>query len=234
MPLADIAAWFTQNPDLGEILDRQGEGRAEPVFVSASRRRVARHRARLRRRPGGPRTTSTSSPTSSATSGNTIPALVTVLTRPRELTRKQLRELRAGARPGGLHRGESRHGLARDDQPGHRRAHRRLHPPGRARRPAGALRASASTARCRRMLRLAQPGRTPQRQWLQRIAAQTKANVLVDREALDDPDLVFKREGGGFARLDTVFGGELAAGARRPSTKRSGRQRPEPNGARDS
>jgi type I restriction enzyme, R subunit len=50
---------------------------------------------------------------------------------------------------------------------------------------------------------------TPQRQWLQKIAAQTKANVLVDREALDDPDLVFRREGGGFARLDRIFGGEL-------------------------
>ncbi len=49
----------------------------------------------------------------------------------------------------------------------------------------------------------------PQREWLQRIAAQTKANALVDRAALDDPDLVFKREGGGFARLDKMFGGEL-------------------------
>ena len=51
---------------------------------------------------------------------------------------------------------------------------------------------------------------TPQRQWLQRIAAQTKANLIVDRAALDDPDLVFKREGGGFTRLDRIFGGELA------------------------
>ena len=50
---------------------------------------------------------------------------------------------------------------------------------------------------------------TPQRQWLQKIAAQTKANILGDREALDDPDLVFRREGGGFARLDRIFGGEL-------------------------
>lgn len=49
----------------------------------------------------------------------------------------------------------------------------------------------------------------PQRQWLQKIAAQTKANVIVDRDALDDPDLVFKREGGGYARLDRIFGGEL-------------------------
>jgi type I restriction enzyme R subunit len=51
---------------------------------------------------------------------------------------------------------------------------------------------------------------TPQRQWLQKIAAQTKANTVVDREALDDPDLIFRREGGGFARLDKLFDGNLA------------------------
>jgi len=34
MPLATIAAWFTQNPDLGEILDRKGEGAAPMVFIS--------------------------------------------------------------------------------------------------------------------------------------------------------------------------------------------------------
>jgi type I restriction enzyme R subunit len=50
---------------------------------------------------------------------------------------------------------------------------------------------------------------TPQRDWLKRIAAQTKANVLVDRAAIDDPDLIFKREGGGFNRLDKVFNGQL-------------------------
>jgi type I restriction enzyme R subunit len=37
----------------------------------------------------------------------------------------------------------------------------------------------------------------PQRQWLQRIANQTKAITIVDREALDDDLLFFKREGGG-------------------------------------
>ena len=50
---------------------------------------------------------------------------------------------------------------------------------------------------------------TPQRQWLQRIAAQTKANGIVDREAIDDPDQLFRREGGGFARLDRLFDGGL-------------------------
>lgn len=49
----------------------------------------------------------------------------------------------------------------------------------------------------------------PQRQWLQKIAAQTKANQVVDRAVLDDPDQVFKREGGGFNRLDRLFNGKL-------------------------
>ncbi len=40
----------------------------------------------------------------------------------------------------------------------------------------------------------------PQRDWLKRIAAQTKANLLVDHAAIDDPELIFKREGGGFTR----------------------------------
>jgi type I restriction enzyme R subunit len=50
---------------------------------------------------------------------------------------------------------------------------------------------------------------TPQRQWLQRIANQTKAITIVDREALDDDLLFFQREGGGWPRLNRVFGGEL-------------------------
>jgi type I restriction enzyme R subunit len=49
----------------------------------------------------------------------------------------------------------------------------------------------------------------PQRDWLKKLAAQTKANLLVDRDAIDDPNLLFKRDGGGFTRLNKIFGGEL-------------------------
>jgi type I restriction enzyme R subunit len=49
----------------------------------------------------------------------------------------------------------------------------------------------------------------PQRDWLKKLAAQTKANGLVDRAALDDPVLIFKREGGGFPRLNKIFDGQL-------------------------
>jgi len=50
---------------------------------------------------------------------------------------------------------------------------------------------------------------TPQRQWLQRIDNQTEAITIVDREALDDDALLFRREGGGWPRLNKLFGGEL-------------------------
>ncbi len=49
----------------------------------------------------------------------------------------------------------------------------------------------------------------PQRDWLVRIANQTKALTIVDREALDDDALIFRREGGGWRRLDRIFAGEL-------------------------
>ena len=47
-----------------------------------------------------------------------------------------------------------------------------------------------------------------QRDWLKKLAAQTKPNLLVDRDAIDDPNLLFKRDGGGFPRLNKIFGGE--------------------------
>ncbi|MFM7513066.1 MAG: type I restriction-modification enzyme R subunit C-terminal domain-containing protein [Cyanobium sp.] len=49
----------------------------------------------------------------------------------------------------------------------------------------------------------------PQRDWLQRIANKTKAITIVIRDALDDDALLFRREGGGWPRLNKLFGGEL-------------------------
>ncbi|HRC87441.1 MAG TPA: type I restriction-modification enzyme R subunit C-terminal domain-containing protein, partial [Thermoanaerobaculia bacterium] len=50
---------------------------------------------------------------------------------------------------------------------------------------------------------------TQQEKWLQKIAAQTHSNGIVDRAALDDQDQLFAREGGGFNRLDRIFDGRL-------------------------
>ena len=44
---------------------------------------------------------------------------------------------------------------------------------------------------------------------MQRIANQMKAITIVDREELDEDLLCFKREGGGWPRLNWMFAGEL-------------------------
>lgn len=92
MPLAEVATWFTENPGLGEILDRKNDGPSQPVFIS-------HHPDELREVRQGYGDTDRPEDYIEAfknfvnSSGNQIPALVTVVTRPQELTRKQLREL---------------------------------------------------------------------------------------------------------------------------------------------
>jgi len=133
--------------------------------------------------------------------------LITVLSRPRELTRKQLRELVFELDKAGF----TETNLAT--------AWREMTNQDIAARIVGFIRQAAigdalqpyneRVDHALQKLLASKTWTAPQRDWLKRIAAQTKANLLVDREALDDPNLVFKREGGGFNRLDHIFNGEL-------------------------
>jgi type I restriction enzyme, R subunit len=130
-----------------------------------------------------------------------------VLTRPRELTRKQLRELRLALDQAGFT--EANLTTAWRELTNQEIAAGII---GYIRQAALGDALEAYDQRVDRALQKVLASRAwtkPQREWLQRIAAQTKANVLVDRAALDDPDLVFKRDGGGFTRLDKLFGGGL-------------------------
>lgn len=206
MALPDIAAWFTQNPDLGEILDRSGDAQSPLMYVSSHADAlvgIARGYGNAVR----PEDYLNAFSDFIKSRGNDIPALVTVLTRPRELTRKQLRELaleldRAGFSEASLST-----------------AWREMTNQDIAASIVGYIRQAAigdalvpyeqRVDRALQAILAVRRWTTPQRQWLQRIAAQTKANLLVDRAAFDDPDLVFRREGGGFARLDRIFEGEL-------------------------
>jgi type I restriction enzyme R subunit len=210
MTLTDVATWFTQNPDLGEILDRKGEGPRDPVFISD-------HDDQLKSVVRGyghgtkPEDYLQEFTTFVRSHGNSIPALMTVVTRPRELTRKQLRELAIELDKAGF----TETGLAT--------AWREMTNQDIAARIVGYIRQAAIgdallpyAERVDRALAQllanppgAKPWTTPQRDWLKKIAAQTKANTLVDRDALDDPDLLFKTQGGGFQRLDKLFGGQL-------------------------
>ena len=206
MTLPDIAAWFTEHPNLGEILDRKGDTTRPTTYVSMhDDALVGTERGYGRAKKPEDYLKEFSDFLKSQ--GNTIPALVTVLTRPRELTRKQLRELALELDRAGF----SEASLAT--------AWREMTNQDIAARIVGYIRQAAigdalvpyeqRVERALQSLLASRSWTTPQRQWLQRIAAQTKANLIVDRAALDDPDLVFRREGGGFARLDRIFGGEL-------------------------
>jgi type I restriction enzyme R subunit len=206
MPLSDIAAWFTQNPDLGEILDRQKPGQSAPTYLSLHEDTlIGTERGYGKGKKPEDYLKEFSAFIKSRR--NAIPALLTVLTRPRELTRKQLRELaleldRAGYNETSLST-----------------AWREMTNQDIAARIVGYIRQAAigdplvpyeqRVDRALQRVLSSKSWTAPQRHWLQKIATQTKANLIVDRDALDDPDLLFKREGGGFARLDRIFGGEL-------------------------
>lgn len=206
MPLTDVAAWFTQNPGLGEILDRKGDGPREPIFISEhpdQLKAVERGYGKAKK----PEDYLNEFTAFVKSHSNTIPALMTVLTRPRELTRKQLRELVMELDKAGF------------TETGLSTAWREMTNQDIAARIVGYIRQAAigdvlmpyseRVDHALQKLLASRAWTTPQRDWLKKIAAQTKANTLVDREALDDADLLFKTQGGGFNRLDKVFDGQL-------------------------
>lgn len=206
----EVADWFVQNPHLGEVLDRKRQGTCQPVFIS-DHPDALHHIDRGYGTASKPEDYLQEFKDFIASHSNELPALITVLTRPRDLTRKQLKELVLALDVAGFT--ETR--LAT--------AWRELSNQDIAARIIGYIRQAAIgdalvpyAERVDHALQnllakplAGKPWTQPQRDWLKRIAAQTKANMLVDRDALDDPDLIFKRDGGGFARLDKLFNGQL-------------------------
>jgi len=206
MPLGEIASWFTENPGLGEILDRKKQGPVDYVFIS-------HHDDRLHEVEQGYGNNQKPEDYIEAfkdfinTKGNEVPALVTVVTRPRELTRQHLRELRLELDKAGF----SETNLAgawkattNQDIAASIIGYIRQAALGDPLIPFKQRVDSALTS-----MLSSRAWSNPQRDWLKKLAAQTKANQLVDREALDDPNLIFRREGGGFTRLDRIFDGKL-------------------------
>ncbi len=206
MKVAEVGEWFVKNPDLGEILDRKEPPQSRPILISD-------HADRLRGTDRGygnaqkPRDYLEAFAAFLQHSGNKLPALTAVLTRPRELTRKQLKELRlaldtAGFSESNLHT-----------------AYRETTNQDVAASVIGYIRQAAlgdalvpfeqRVDQALQKIFASQLWTSPQREWLKRLAEQTKANLIVDRDALDEPDLIFKREGGGFARLNKIFNGSL-------------------------
>lgn len=206
MPIEKVAEWFTQNPDLGEILDRKGEGQAIQIIVSDHKDKlesVERGYGKATR----PEDYLQNFNKYIQENKDTLPALITVLTRPRDLTRKQLRELTLALDKAGF------------TETNLKIAYREMTNQDMAARIVGYIRKAAMDEDLRpydqrvdnalQTLMASNTWSTPQRDWLNRIAAQTKANLVVDKDALNDVNLIFKQEGGGFDRLDRIFKGQL-------------------------
>jgi type I restriction enzyme R subunit len=204
MPLDQLAAWFLGHQDLGEILDRKSDGPSNPVFVSG-------HEDKLIAAESGygagkkPEDFLNEFREFIRSQGNKLPALITVVTRPRELTRAQLREIQYALDKAGF----SETSLAT--------AWKEMTNQDIAARIIGYIRQAALgdplkpyAQRVDEALQSMLASRnwsTQQRDWLKKLAAQTKANLIVDRAAMEK-DFIFT-EGGGFKRLDKLFDGQL-------------------------
>ena len=206
LPIAEASRWLGTIGGLGELLDAQWEGPAQPQFI-------AEHDDALRSIERGygeasrPQDYLDGFTAFVCDPGNALPALTTVLQRPWELTRSDLRELKLALDQ----RGYSETTLAT--------AWREATNQDMAASIMGYIRQAAlgdplvpyeqRVEKALQQILASKPWTTPQRQWLQKIANQTKAITIVDREALDDDALLFRREGGGWPRLNKLFGGEL-------------------------
>ena len=206
LPLAEAQRWLGTIADLGALLDDQWETPAQPRFLCEQDDELVA----IERGYGDAKRPEDYLEGFSAfvrDPGNDLPALTTVLTKPWELSRKDLRELKLALDQ----RGYSETTLAT--------AWRETTNQEMAASIMGWIRQAALgdplmpyEQRVERALQRILASRSwskPQRDWLQRIANQTKVITIVDRDALDDDLLFFKREGGGWPRLNRLFGGEL-------------------------
>lgn len=205
MPIDEVSKWFTDNQRLGEILDRH-ETMQRPMLLSehADEFVTAEHGYGAGKKP---QDYLDEFKKFIHENRDTIPALVTVLTRPRDLTRKQLRALAMDLERAGF--SETSITIAWRDMTNQEIA---AHIVGFIRHIATGDPLVPYEQRvdwALGQMLAAKQWTNAQREWLKRIAAQTKANIIVDREALDDPDQIFYFQGGGFARLDKMFDGQL-------------------------
>ena len=206
LPLAEARRWLGTIASLGELLDAKWQGPGQPQFLS-EHEDVLRSIERGYGEATRPEDYLEGFTAFVRDPGNDLPALTTVLQRPWELTRRDLRELRLALDRQGYNEAT----LAT--------AWRETTNQDMAASIMGYIRQAAlgdplvpyeqRVDKALQRILASRSWTSPQRQWLQRIANQTKAITIVDHEALDDDALLFRREGGGWPRLNKLFGGEL-------------------------
>lgn len=135
---------------------------------------------------------------------NTIPALLVVARRPRDLTRQQLRELKLALDEAGFT--EANLQTAWREATNQDIAATII---GYVRHVAAGEPLVPYTERVQAAMKTilkSRPWTVPQRKWLERIGKQLEVETVVDRDALDHGQFLAE---GGFVRLDKVFDGKL-------------------------
>jgi type I restriction enzyme R subunit len=198
-----VQEWFGQRAAIAQMLDARDGGR-QPLLIS-------RHADELRRVERGygnaqkPEDYLDSFGAYLRDNINKIPALIVVTTRPRELTRTQLKELRLML------------DLAGYSEKTLQVAWREMTNADIAASIIGFIRQATlgdalvpyeeRVDKAMKKILASQNWTPPQRQWLERIGKQLKVETIVDREALDQGE--FKSQGG-FVRLNKAFNGKLS------------------------
>jgi len=199
---------FRKHPSLASWLDRTGPGTRGPQLVSDHPDQF-HHEERGYGKDGA-----ASRPEDYldgfgqwlADNKNKLPALIAVTTRPRDLTRAQLKELKQALDAAGYSETALKTAwreLKNEDIAASILGYVRQRALGEPLRPY-AERVDHALA----LIEKSRPWTKPQRDWLRRIANQIKREEIVDRPSLDAG--IFE-EAGGFARLDKLFEGRLAA-----------------------
>jgi type I restriction enzyme R subunit len=202
LPLADVAAWLAQHPGLGELLDRKVKGaggNSQPLVISGHADEVLE----ITTGYGAGQKPDDYLQAFNAfinANSNRMVALQTVVQRPWELTRQSLKELAVEL--------ERNHFREQDLQTAwHEVTSEQI-----AARIVGFIRQAAlgealipweqrvDQALANMLTR--QAWKTPQQQWLELIAKQMKANIIVDEAALNQG--VFKNQGG-IQRANKLF-----------------------------
>ena len=200
-----IAEWFAARPSVVELLDSSNEDEDPTMIISEAKdslRRTERGYGKAKK-PGDYLESFREFITQNI---NLIPALLVVTQRPRELTRKQLRELMLELDKAGY------------SESALRTAWRETTNQDIAATIIGHIRHAAigsplvpykdRVTRAIQQILASRPWTPPQRKWLERIGKQLEVETIVDREALDRGE--FQAQGG-FARLNKIFDGQLEA-----------------------
>jgi type I restriction enzyme R subunit len=205
-PASKVREWTEDRPGLGKFFDFKGDSGAPPIIPIYTGDDVITGVTRGYGEGVRPADFIEAFETFVCDNANKIDALNLVVTRPRDLTRESLRELRLAL--DARHFTESALRTAWRDRTNEDIAasiigfirQAALGDPlvPYADRVDAAIRKVASTHDLDDV----------QRRWLDRIGDEMKSQVVIDRQAFDDPPFA---QQGGYRRLNKIFGGELDA-----------------------